>query len=202
VLITRLGLSGKSVKELKMKAVRIFSVALALVLFTVAVLPFAAQPAAAQASQTALLTSPVQAFVDATHGLPLLAPMSITAPIITLNVESAGVSGYACMLVKQSPKDWTKMKTRQSFDAQWTVQNTGDHIWYANWVPFKYIWGPKMQTHGDTYSLPGDIGKGKKANLVVDMEAPKTQGIYSVTWGLFTGGKAFCRVTLSIGVSK
>jgi hypothetical protein len=185
-----------------MKAVRIFSVVMALILLTVAVLPFAAKPVAAQTSQTILVTSPAQAFVDATRGLPLLAPMSITAPLITLSVESAPTAGYGCTLVAQSPKDYTKMKTRQYFDAKWQVQNTGDRIWYANWVPFKYMGGAKMQTHGDKFSLPSDIGRGKKVRLVVDMEAPKTQGIYSTTWGLYSGKSAFCRVTLTIGVSK
>lgn len=186
-----------------MKAVRVFSVVMALALLTVAILPFAAKPVAAQTSQTTLVTSPVQAFMDAASGMSLLAPMSITAPLITLNVESvSGSSGYACTLVKQTPKDYTKMKTRQYFDMQWTVKNTGDHIWYASAIPFKYIWGAKMQTHGDTFSLPGDISRGKKVNLVVDMEAPKTQGIYSITWGLFASSRPFCRVTLTIGVSR
>jgi hypothetical protein len=193
---------GKSVKELKMKAVRMFSIVMALALFAVAVFPATAKPVAAQANQTIMVTSPVQAFMDAASGMSLLAPMSVAAPFITMSVESAATSGYACTLVKQTPKDYTKMKTRQYFDMQWTVKNTGDRIWYANWVPFKYIWGAKMQTHGDTFSLPNDVGRGKKINLVVDMEAPKTQGIYSITWGLFTNQKAFCRVTLTIGVSR
>jgi hypothetical protein len=186
-----------------MKAVRMFSVVMALVLFAVAIAPHAAKPVAAQTSQTFMVTSPAQALMDAARGLPLLAPMSVTAPLITLSVESAsGSSGYACTLVKQTPKDYTKMKTRQYFDMQWTVKNTGDRIWYASAIPFKYIWGAKMQTHGDTFSLPGDVSRGKKVNLVVDMEAPKTQGIYSITWGLFTSAKPFCRVTLTIGVSR
>jgi hypothetical protein len=185
-----------------MKAVRMFSVVMALALFAVAVFPFAAKPVAAQTSQTIMVTSPVQAFVDAAIGMPLLAPMSVTAPLISLSVESASSSGYACTLVKQTPKDYTKMKTRQYFDMQWTIKNTGDRIWYASAIPFKYIWGAKMQTHGDTFSLPGDVSRGKKVNLVVDMEAPKTQGIYSITWGLFASSRPFCRVTLTIGVSK
>jgi hypothetical protein len=193
--------TGKSVKEFKMKAVRIFSVVLALTLLAVVAFPFAAKPVTAQASQTIMVTSPVQALMDAASGMPLLAPMSITAPLITLNVESAS-SDYACTLIKQSPKDYTKMKTRQYFDMQWTIQNSGNRIWYASAIPFKYIGGAKMQTHGDTFDLPGDVGRGNKVNLVVDMTAPKTQGIYSTLWGLYSGNRAFCRLTLTIGVSR
>ncbi len=185
-----------------MKAVRMFSIVMALALFVGAVVPFAAKPVAAQASQTIMVTSPAQAFVDAARGMSLLAPMSITAPFIQLSVESASSSSYGCTLIKQSPKDYTKMKTRQYFDMQWTVQNTGSGIWYTNWVPFKYIWGQKMQTRGDTFSLPKDIKRGEKVNLVVDMIAPRTQGIYRTTWGLYSGASPFCRVTLVIGVSK
>jgi hypothetical protein len=186
-----------------MKTIRVFSIAIALALFVGAMVPFAAQPVAAQTGQTVLVTSPVQAFLDAASGMSLLAPISMTAPLITMSVESApAASDYACALVKQSPKDYTKMKTRQYFDMKWTVQNTGTRIWYANWVPFKYMGGAKMQTRGSTFGLPGDIHRGKRATLVVDMEAPKTQGIYSTTWGLYSGRNAFCRVTLTIGVSK
>ena len=187
-----------------MKAVRIFSVVMALALFAVAVFPFAAKPVAAQTSQTIMVTSPIQAFVDATRGMPLLAPMSVTAPFIALSVESApaAASDYACTLIKQSPKDYTKMKTRQAFDMQWTVRNTGKRIWHANTTVFKYVYGPKMQTHGNVYDIPDDVGKGEKINLVVDMIAPKTQGIYSITWALNTGNQTFCRLTLTIGVSR
>lgn len=186
-----------------MKAVRLFSIVMAVALFAAAFFPSAVKPIAAQSGQTVVMTSPVQAFMDSARGMPLLAPMSVTVPFVTISVESAAAtSGYACTLVKQSPKDYSKMKTRQYFDVKWTIQNSGSHIWYANWVPFKYMGGKKMQTHGDTFSLPGDVGRGEKVRLVVDMEAPKAQGIYSTTWGLYSGKSAFCRVTLTIGVSQ
>jgi hypothetical protein len=185
-----------------MKAVRMFSVVMALALFAAAMFPFAAKPVAAQASETIMATSPAQAFVDAARGMSLFAPMSITAPLITMSVEGASTSGYSCTLIKQTPKDYTKMKTRQAFDMQWTVRNTGDRVWHASSTVFKYIYGPKMQTHGNAFELLSDVGKGQKVNLVVDMIAPRTQGIYSITWGLNTGNTTFCRVTLTIGVSR
>ena len=185
-----------------MKAVRTFSVVVALAIFAAAIFPFAAQPVAAQASQNILVTSPVQAFVDATRGMPLLAPMSVTAPLITMSVDSATTTGYACTLLSQSPKDYTKMKTRQAFDMQWNVRNTGTRVWHANSTVLKYLYGPKMQTHGNAFDLTEDVGKGEKVNLVVDMIAPKVQGLYSITWALNTGSQTFCRLTLTIGVSK
>lgn len=184
-----------------MKAVRMFSVVMALALFVGAIVPFAAKPVAAQASQTIMVTSPAQAFVDAARGMSLLAPMSITVPLISMNIEGAS-SEYACTLVSQTPKDYTKMKTRQYFDMAWSVRNTGNRIWHANAVTFKYLGGAKMQTRTSDIGLSDDIGRGEKVKFVVDMTAPKTQGIYSATWGLTTGRTSFCRVTITIGVSR
>ena len=185
-----------------MKVVRLFSVVIALVLFAGAVFPFAAQLDAAQTSRTIMVTSPAEVFMDAARGMPLLAPMSVTAPLITMSIESASSLGYACTLIKQNPKDYTKVKTHQFFDMHWNVQNNGSRTWYANWSSFKYIGGAKMQTRSDFFILPGDIKPGKKADLVVDMVTPQTQGIYSTTWGLYSGTLDFCRVTLTISVSR
>jgi hypothetical protein len=186
-----------------MKTVRLFSVVMAVAIVAAAFSPSVAKPVATQSGQTVVVTSPVQVFVDAARGTPLLASMGVTAPFIKISVESASASSdYACKLLSQSPKDYTKMVSRQYFDMIWTVQNSGKRIWYANVVPFKYIGGTKMHTYGDSFGLPGNIGRGKKATLVVDMTAPKARGIYSTLWGLYSGRKAFCRVTLTIGVSR
>lgn len=184
-----------------MKAVRLFSVVMALALFAGAIFPFAAQPVAAQASQSIMVTSPVQAFVDATRGMPLLAPMSVTLPLITMSVDSVTGTGYACTWVKQTPKDYTRMKSRQYFDMAWTVQNSGTRVWHKNATTLKYIAGTKMQSRSNSIGLLDDVGRGEKVKLVVDMIAPKLQGIYSTLWGLTTGNTSFCRLTLTIGVS-
>jgi hypothetical protein len=186
-----------------MKTVRLFSVVLAVALVAVAFSPFAAKPAEALGNPTVAMTSPVQSFLSAAAGLPLLAPLSDSAPFMTVRVESvaSGTSDYGCTLISQTPKDYTKMGSRQYFDASWVVQNTGSRIWYESAIVFKYIGGTKMQTHGSVFGLPGDIGRGKKANLTVDMTAPKAKGGYSTLWGLFSGSKAFCRVTLTIAVT-
>jgi hypothetical protein len=188
-----------------MKAVRLLFVVVAVALLAGLIFSAALpeKPVVAQAAQTVFLTSPAQAFLDAAKGLPLMSPMSVAVPFVTVNVESASAtSDYACTLLKQSPKDYTKMQTRQYFDMSWTIQNSGDRIWYASAIPFKYIGGTKMQTHGDEFSLPSDVGRGKKVTLVVDMTTPKQRGIYSTLWGLFSGNKAFCKLTITVGVNN
>jgi hypothetical protein len=182
-----------------MKAIRMFSVVMALALSAVAIFPSAEKPIAAQTSQTIIVTSPVQAFVDSARGMPLLASMNVTAPLITLSVKSAG---YACKLISQEPKNYTRMVSRQYFDMSWTVKNSGAHTWHAQAVVFKYISGTKMQTRGNVFGLYSSVIKGRSTTLVVDMTAPKAQGIYSTSWGLYASKNPFCTVTLTINVSR
>jgi hypothetical protein len=185
-----------------MKAVRLFSVVMAFVLVVLAFSPAAAKSAAQPGPVTLMVTSPVQSFLNAASGLSLLEPMNASTPVISLSLENAATGDYACSLVSQSPKDYTKMKSRQYFDATWVVQNSGRRIWYASATVFKYMGGTKMQTRGDVFDISQDIGRGKKLNLGVDMTAPKALGGYSTTWGLFSSKQAFCRVTMTIAVTR
>jgi hypothetical protein len=186
-----------------MKTVRLFSIAMAVVLLVVALVPFAAAPASAQTSASQTTASPAQAFMDAARGLPLLAPMSIAAPVISLSIENTNSAGnsYSCSLVKQSPADWVKMKSRQNFDMNWTVQNTGA-VWYADSTKLSYVGGTKMQTRGDSFTLSSDVARGKKVKLSVDMTAPKNLGTYTTLWALYAGNTRFCKVTLVLTVVR
>lgn len=184
-----------------MKTVRFAAVFLALALFAAAVLPPVAQPVAAQGLPA---ESPAQSFVDAALGLPLLAPMSmVSIPVITVSVENVSASkDYACTLVSQKPKDWTKMQRRQIFDATWTVRNTGTKTWGKSGIDFKYVSGTKMHTHGDSYDLAKDVGSGKSTTLIVDMVSPKTKGYYTAVWGLYKGNQVFCKLSITINVNR
>ena len=185
-----------------MKIVRMFSIAMAVIMLVATIVPFAVTPAAAQESTRLSTSSPAQAFVNAAQGLPLLAPMSISAPVISLNVEQVTSGSYGCTLVKQTPTDWVKMRRRQSFDVYWTVQNTGGAVWHANATKFAYVGGTKMQTREDAFRINNDVGRGKKIKLGVDMVAPKTLGTYSTLWALYSGKTSFCRVTLTVTVTR
>lgn len=184
-----------------MKTVRFAAVCLALALFVTALVPFAAQPVAAKTLTT---DAPTQSLMDAALGLPLLAPMTLaSAPVITIAIESVPAgSEYACTLVTQKPKDWTKMGRRHIFDATWTVKNSGTKNWGQNSIDFKYVSGTKMHTYGDSYDLSKDVGAGKQITLIVDMTTPKTKGYYTEAWGLFRGSKSFCKLSVTVNVNK
>lgn len=185
-----------------MKTVRTVSIAMAVVLLVVVVAPFAVTPAAAQKNARLTLASPAQTFVEAASGLPLLAPMNVSFPVITMSVADSSSGSYSCTLIRQSPDDWAKMRSRQSFDAVWVVQNSGNAVWPASATQFAYVGGTKMQTAGDEINLSNDVGRGKKVKLSVDMIAPKAQGTYSTLWALFAGNTRFCKVTLTLTVTR
>ena len=182
-----------------MKTVRLFSVVMAVALFVGAVVPFASVASNTQSAFGSSIASPAQAFMDAAQGLSLLAPLSISAAMFSLTTQNTS-SAYGCTLVAQTPKDWTRMRPRQSFDIVWTVRNSGSAIWHANSTKLAYVGGTKMQTNGSEFSLGNDVGRGKKSKLIVDMIAPRAKGTYSTLWALFAGNTRFCKVTLSITV--
>lgn len=184
-----------------MKTFRMFSIAMAVVILVTAAAPFVATSATAQKSANITEASAAQTFVEAARGLPLLAPMSIVAPVITMNVENAGTSAYSCEIVKQSPKDWTKMKSRQYFDMSWTIKNTGA-VWHAGTTKFSYINGAKMQTRGDSFRIEDAISRGRSIKLTVDMIAPKGLGTYTTLWGIFSGNQRLCKVTFVLTVVR
>jgi hypothetical protein len=192
---------SKKLKEQKMKPVRLFSIVMAVVLLAVAVIPFAAASAGSVVS--AAVSSPARAFADAALGLPLLAPMSVSMPAFSFSVENIAASkSYACSFISQTPKDWSRMRPRQDFDMEWTVQNTGGLTWHASSIAIKYLGGTKMQTRGNKASLSDDVGAGKKTTLIVDMNAPKAPGTYTALWSLVAGKQNFCKVTLILTVTR
>jgi len=185
-----------------MKTVRVFSIAMAVILVITAAVSITASPAVAQTNNSPESASLAQTFMETARGLPLLAPMSIAAPVISLKVENLASSAYKCTLVSQTPADWVKMVKRQSFDTFWTVRNSGSAIWRSTSTRFAYVGGTKFQTNTSSFAIPNNVGIGGKIKLGVDMIAPRTAGTYSTLWALYAGNTQFCRVTLTLTVKR
>jgi hypothetical protein len=126
------------------------------------------------------------------------APFAFTTDLPGLSV--AAKKDYACSLLSQSPKDWTKMKSRQDFDARWTVLNTGKRAWTTSGTDYKYIRGARLHTKAGIYDMPKSVAANGKAALYVDMNAPKQKGTYVTYWGLANGSQHFCQFYLIITV--
>jgi hypothetical protein len=190
-----------------MKAFRTVFVVIVVALLAAAFAPLPGAQRVAASNTTVALGTPAQSFVQSALGLPLLSPMtfSASAPVIRITSETLAVPNYACKLTAQTPADWTKMASRQSFDAKWTLLNTGAKTWYKTAVDYKYLSGTKIHTNASIYDLPWIVPPGKKVNIAVDMEAPKYNGYYSwytTTWGLAMGSQVFCRFSMTIVVNR
>jgi len=133
---------------------------------------------------------------SALAGLPLVSGANFSAWNSAL---SAGTP-YACKLISQSPKDWTKFKPRHIFDAKWTVRNTGTSGWNTSGTDLKYVGGAKMQTRGDVFDLTKAVAPNGKITLMVDMNSPKNPGYYTAYWGLANGNSVFCKFYVIVTV--
>jgi hypothetical protein len=189
-----------------MKTIRFIGVVLAITLFVSAFAPVAGNQKSLATSNTILSDGPVEALFDATQQMPLFSPLmlSASAPVVVMTSSSAG-SSYACLLVSQSPADWTQMGRRHYFTTKWTLKNIGTKVWGKHGVDVKfmsYTGGAKMHDSSrNLFDLPSDTGQGKKITLSVYMTSPKNPGYYTETWGLFTGSNAFCRFSIAITVT-
>ncbi len=172
-----------------------------------------AMPAAPQASPVPTYTpyptyTPFPTEAPTQPPLPTLGPTSTNVPTIAPPAPSSGGgtggstgnSKYACTILSQSPENGDSYGSRDSFDATWTVQNTGTDVWEVHGIDYAYISGTKLHTHSDAYNLPSNVGIGGKIKLTVDMLAPKAAGNYTTTWGLETGSNVFCTLSLTINV--
>jgi len=107
---------------------------------------------------------------------------------------------YACEWVNQQPQDYAVVKSRQAFDMNWTVVNSGSAVWHAGSTFVSYYGGFPMHTHTDSYALTETVSLGEKLHVRIDMEAPKEPGTYTTTWALLTGNTRICRMFLIITV--
>lgn len=93
------------------------------------------------------------------------------------------------------------MSPQRSFDAFWTVRNSGLKTWDSGSIDFIYVRGDKLHTRAG-YDLSQDVAPGKSIQLGADMQAPKTEGTYTTFWGLRRGKNIFCEVYLTIIVRR
>jgi len=161
--------------------------------------PTAPAPAATLAPTATPLPTPTQ--------VPTLAPADTLAPTpaptntrVVVSNATAVPLAYDCSVSNVSPVYLAEFAPRGEMDGKWTVKNTGTKTWGAPDVDVKYLAGEKMQQYQDLYNLAKDVAPGASIDIVVDMLAPATPGIYKTTWGLVMSDNAFCQFNLTIQV--
>lgn len=193
-------------KEPTMKVFRFAAIAIAISLLLGSLAPSigAQKPAAAHSASTS------QSFKTANLGIPFLSPFlfAASAPVITAGGEppmtESSTAGYSCQLIAQKPEDWRVMRSRTTFDVQWTLKNTGSKVWGIHGVDVKFRGGfpvgTKIHTGPDLFDLPKKVGPGQRITLLMDMTAPKKNGDYVDNWGLYLGSTVFCKFYIALSV--
>ncbi|HEX2997451.1 MAG TPA: NBR1-Ig-like domain-containing protein [Anaerolineales bacterium] len=121
--------------------------------------------------------------------------------IPTFTASGSASDTYACQVITVSPTDRTTFPPRQDFNAFWVVKNIGKKKWDRTIVNYAFASGDKFHTIS-SYDLSESLGSGNILELGVDMQAPKDPGIYTTTWTLRAGKKAFCPLNLTIVVKE
>ena len=166
-----------------------------------------AQTAGAAATQTFVLQPTLTPTVPPTK-TPTEVPTStptflwnIFTPTVPSPTETLEISSnpYACRLASQSPADNSLVGKNVDFAALWRVINVGANAWDANSVDYHYFDGAKLHK-APVYDMPSSVPTGGQIDIIVNMKAPKEEGVYTTTWSLRVGSQDFCKLHLTVEV--
>jgi ABC-type amino acid transport substrate-binding protein len=121
---------------------------------------------------------------------------SLTPVIPAANNQT---SGNTCVVEGVSPD--SPIKKGNSFDANWTVKNTSGMDWTTNSTDYRFVSGREMHEKA-AYDLRQTIKNGGRGNIIVDMVAPGSPGVYSTNWAIVSGNAVLCNLTLNLTVTQ
>lgn len=171
---------------------------------------FIAATANAASTQTGLFTTPsaTPTFTPTPTKTPsdtptptptflFLIPSKTSTP--TFVTGQPGSTDYACTVLAQAPEDNSLISPGSLFSVRWQVKNTGSVAWDANSIDYRYKNGTKMHMK-PAYDLYKNVAVGDVVDLIADMTAPATPGVYTTTWKMRVGKTEFCTMTLTVNV--
>ena len=166
----------------------------------------ASQPTATSLPATATLAPsatplPTNTEVPTSVALPTNTPLPPTkTPVPTLPVVliTNTPTGYSCSITASSGGG--EQKAGADFDGRWTLKNVGSNKWLAAALDYKFSSGTKLQKKADTFDLPTDVAVGSSIDIIVDMTAPTTPGVYTSNWVLADGSTIICGMSVQITV--
>lgn len=177
-----------------------------------ALAPVASDTPAATNTPTATETSlPTNTLAPSSTSLPTattapsitpLPPTATRVVVLSTNTPSASATPntITCALSEVSPEAGADYKPGDSFDAAWTIKNTGSTTWSASEVDIRYLSGTKMHEGDDNRDLPVNVAPNESFRYIFDMIAPSTAGRHSETWVLTRSGETLCILTATIDV--
>jgi len=132
-----------------------------------------------------------------TDGVPVVdAPLAPSFPVVP-------PTSSACTLVGQSPADDAVFAPNTSFQASWTLQNSGQTAWDQTNFNVRFLGSNGVPLHlgSDLYNLAYNVDLGQTYTVNVPMIAPAGPGKYGELWGFFSGDNAsVCQFWLMIEV--
>ena len=153
------------------------------------------QTAVLMPSPTLTLTSTPLPTSTPTETLTSTPTVIFIIPTSTKPFEPHSV-GSNCYIAAQKPVNNTVFAPDESFDAEWTLRNTGEDVWYDTDIDFRHSGGRDMHKT-DILDLPISVGANEEVTLTVAMVAPGDPGSYTSTWVL-SEKKTLCKVSVTI----
>lgn len=125
-------------------------------------------------------------------------PTKTRVPPTRTPVMTATPNYYSCKIVEKKPSDGAKINVGTTFDAEWTIQNSGLKTWEVGYVDLRYVSGTKLQTGADIYDINTQVSPEGEIKLEVGMKAPSLAGKYSAVWQVIIEGITMCTLPVSI----
>lgn len=124
---------------------------------------------------------------------------TIWVGITTLVVQPTPVTivQSACAVTLSGPTN--AITAGSNFDTVWTVKNTSGGDWTTSSMDYKFISGTAMHQIA-VYDFTQTIKNGESGQIIVDMVAPGTPGLYSAEWAIVSGSNTICTLSVTVTV--
>jgi hypothetical protein len=118
--------------------------------------------------------------------------------VVVVTPTPAPSTSAICEITSTSPSK--TLKTREDFDAVWTVKNTSSKNWDLQSVDYKFVSGTEMHKYAKAFDFKQTVKPGESIKIVVDMLAPDKVGTYSTNWAIVQGSTTLCSLPLTVVV--
>jgi len=135
------------------------------------------------------------AFTNASAG-SVTPQLPTPTPIVVATLSNSAITG-ACSLISTRPSG--SVAPGADVDAVWKVKNTSGQTWTAQAVDYVFVSGAALHKK-TSYDLPLNVKNGETVEIIVDMRAPSSVGVYSENWAVVLGSTNFCNLPVTITV--
>jgi uncharacterized protein YraI len=117
------------------------------------------------------------------------------------NADVPPPEALECVLVEQSPLDYTVQESGADFDMEWTVVNTGTDSWIQSVADFVQA-GQTGELHADedSFAVDDDVQPGESVTVSAPAAAPDVAGTYGELWEINANGAVVCQFWMIINV--